>query len=52
MDSLTNVGVADAQRSASQSSRYLDTKPGDEVKEVTDLLAISELKIGVIAVSE
>ena len=30
--SLPKIGVAEVQRSASQSSRYFDTKPGEEVK--------------------
>ena len=33
-DSLAKAGVAEAQRSASKLSRHLDTKPGDDVKEV------------------
>ena len=56
-DSLTKIGVAVAQRSASQSSRYLDTKPGEEVKEhnldIAGVVDSSELGlvIGVIAVN-
>ena len=56
-DSLTKADVAEAQRSSSQLSRYLDTKPGDDVKEVdfgmTGLVYSSDrwLEMGVIAVS-
>ena len=57
IDSYTDEGVATAQRSASQSSRYLDTKPGDEVKALdvckTGVADSSDrgLEIGLIAVS-
>ena len=56
-DSYTEAGVAKAQRSASQLSRYLATKPGDEVKELgfckTGVVDSSDrgLEIGLIAVS-
>ena len=57
IDSYTDAGVAKAQRSASQSSRYLDTKPGDEVNALdlckTGVIDSSDrgLEIGLIAVS-
>ena len=56
-DSLTKIGVALAQRSASQSSWYLDTKPDNEVKEETLAIAgvvdslMFTLVIGVIVVN-
>ena len=55
--SLPKIGVAEVQRSASQSSRYFDTKPGEEVKAMDLSLAYVAgssdkwLVMGVIAVN-